>query len=243
MKRAPWMLTAAGLALAPALSPANAAEPKPAASPSPSAMHANPFLQPSTLPYQLPPFDKITDADFRPAFDQGMAEQRKEIDAIAHDPEAPTFENTIVAMERTGALLTRVEKAFGNLVVSNSTEEMEKIEAEMSPKLAAHEDAILLDPALFARVDAVWQKRDSLGLDAESLQLLNRYETMFLRAGAKLSEKDKTELKKLNEDISSLMTQFRQNVLKATKDGAVVVDNKADLDGFSAEQIGAAAEA
>jgi peptidyl-dipeptidase Dcp len=172
-----------------------------------------------------------------------MAEQRKEIDAIAHDPSAPTFENTIVALEKSGALLTRAQRAFFNLVQSNSDDAMEKVESEMAPKLTAHNDAILLDPALFARVDAVYQQRAKLGLDPESLQLVERYEKQFLRAGARLSDADKATLKKLNGEISTLTTKFRQNVLKSTKDGAVVVDDVKELDGFSPQQIGAAAEA
>jgi peptidyl-dipeptidase Dcp len=178
-----------------------------------------------------------------PAFEKGMAAQREEIDAVVRDPSPPTFENTIVAMEKSGALLTRASRAFFNLSQSNTDDEMEKIEADMAPRLAAHQDAILLDPALFARVDAVYQQRERLGLDPESLQLLDRYQKQFLRAGAKLSDADKSKLKQLNQDISTLTTKFRQNVLKSTKDGAVVVDDVKELDGFSPQQIGAAAEA
>jgi peptidyl-dipeptidase Dcp len=207
------------------------------------ASRENPLFQPSALPYQLPPFDKITDADFKPAYEAGMAEQRKEVDAIAHDPAAPTFDNTILALERSGRLLTRVSKAFSNLNASNTDDEMQKIEAEMAPKLTAHQDAISLDPALFSRIVALHGQRDSLGLDAESSQLLDRYYKQFVRAGARLSEADKAALKEMNKTLSSLTTQFEQNLLKAAKNGAVVVDNVAELDGLSAEQIGAAAEA
>ncbi len=203
----------------------------------------NPFFRPSTLAWHLPPFDRIKDSSYRPAFEKGMADQLAEIDAIAHDPAAPSFDNTIVAMERSGALLIRVSKAFFNLNTSNTDDEMEKIEAEMAPKLSAHQDAIFLDAALFARVDAVYQQRAKLGLDPESAQLLDRYEKMFVRAGAKLSDADKEKLKKLNAEISTLTTQFRQNVLKATKDGAVIVDDVKQLDGLSPELISAAAEA
>ncbi len=217
--------------------------PPPPAPPSPPAPEVNPFLQPSALPFHLPPFDKIKDADYAPAFEAGMAEQRKESDTIARDSDPPTFDNTIVALERTGRTLTRVQKAFSNLNASNTDDAMEKVEAEMAPKLAAHQDAILLDAALFARVDAVYQRRGELGLDPESAQLVERYEDTFVRAGARLSEADKATLKKLNEELSSLSTRFRQNVLAATKDGAVVVDDVHQLDGLSQEQIGAAAEA
>ncbi len=207
------------------------------------AMADNPFHAPSTLPYRLPPFDKIKDADYVPAFEAGMREQRAEVAAIAHNSKPADFDNTIVALERTGQLLERVNTVFSNLNASNTNPEMDRIDTEMTPRLTAHEDAILLDSALFARVDAIYRRRASLGLDPESLQLLERYHVMFVRAGAKLSEADKTRLRELNEQISSLMTQFRQNVLKASKDGAVVVDEVADLDGLSAEQIGAAQRA
>lgn len=218
----------------------------PAASPTHTGkktMVDNPFRHPSTLPYALPPFDKITDAAYVPAFEAGMREQREEVAAIAHNPQPPTFENTVVALERSGQLLDRVNTVFSNLNASNTDPEMDKIDTDMTPKLTAHDDAILLDAALFARVDSLYQRRASLQLDPESLQLLQRYHVKFLRAGAKLSDTDKSRLRSINEQISSLMTQFRQNVLKASKEGAVAVDNVADLDGFSPEQIGAAQRA
>jgi peptidyl-dipeptidase Dcp len=217
--------------------------PPPAPAPAAPPADVNPLLQPSQLPFHLPPFDKIKDADFAPAFEAGMAEHRKEIDAIAHADAAATFDNTVVAMERSGRTLARVAKVFFNLGASNTDEAMEKIEAEMAPRLAAHQDAILLDAALFARVDAVFKQRNELGLDPESVQLVERYENMFVRAGARLSDADKATLKKFNEELSSLSTRFRQNVLAATKDGAVVVEDVKQLDGLSPEQIGAAAEA
>ena len=211
---------------------------QPAATPAPS-----PFAQDSTLPYNLPPFDKIKDADYRPAFEEGMAAQRKEVDAIAHNAEAPSFDNTIVALERSGRELARVSTVFFNLTSSNTSDELDKIQGEMAPKLSAHQDAIFLDPALFARVDKLYQDRATLGLDPESLRLLERYHVLFVRAGARLSEADKDKLRKLNEQISSLTTQFQQTVLKATNDGAVVVDQVSDLDGLPADRIAAAAEA
>src|SRR5262249_39328884 len=130
--------------------------------PPPAKPPMNPFFEASTLPYHLPPFDKIKDDDYAPAFERGMAEQRKEADAIAHDSAAPTFDNTIVALEKSGRLLTRVSKSFFNLNQSNGNDAMQKVEADITPKLAAHNDAILLDTALFARVDAVYQKRATL---------------------------------------------------------------------------------
>jgi peptidyl-dipeptidase Dcp len=203
----------------------------------------NPFSDPSTLPYQLPRFDRISNSHYLPAFEAGMRAQRVEVAAICGNPQAPTFENTIVTLERSGQLLERVNTVFANLNASNTDAEMDEIDTAITPKLTAHEDAILLDGSLFDRVDALYRHRATLKLDPESLQLLERYHVMFVRAGAKLSETDKARLRSLNEEISSLMTQFRQNVLKASKEGAVIVDHVEELDGLSAEQIGAAESA
>jgi peptidyl-dipeptidase Dcp len=203
----------------------------------------NPFASPSTLPYRLPPFDKIHDADFRPAFEAGMAEQLKEVSAITRDPAAPTFDNTIVAVERSGQLLARVSVVFFNLTSSNTNPELDKIEQEMAPKLAAHQDSIYLDSALYGRVKSLYDRRTALGLDPESRRLLERYHTQFVRAGAPLSDADKGRLRKMNGQISSLTTRFQQNLLKATNDSAVVVDRRSDLDGLTDEQIAAAAQA
>jgi peptidyl-dipeptidase Dcp len=203
----------------------------------------NPFAQPSGLAYQLPPFDRIGNAHYRPAFVDGMAAQRAETDAIAHNPEAPTFANTVVALERSGRLLDRVAIVFFNLNPSNGDEEMLQIETEMAPLLSAHDDAIHLEPALFARIDALYRQRAQLHLDPESLQLLERYHSQFVRAGAQLSDADKTQLRQFNEQLSSLTTQFRQNVLKSSRDAAVVVERASELEGLSAAQIAAAADA
>lgn len=203
----------------------------------------NPFAKESTLPYQLPPFDKIKDTTFKPALLAGMAAQRKQIDAIAKNAAAPTFENTIVAMERSGELLTRVSTVFFNLISSNTNPQLEALQTEMSPKLSAHNDAIHLDPALYARVRTLYEQRASLKLDPESLRLLERYHTNFVRAGARLSDADKTRLKQMNEQISKLTTEFQQTVLKGVNAAAIVVDNRAELDGMTEEQIAVAAEA
>ena len=208
-----------------------------------SPMADNPFARPSTLPFQLPPFDRIHDSDYQPAFEAGMREHLGEVKAIAHNPHPATFDNTIVALERSGQLLDRVATAFFNLNSCNTDPQMQQVETQMAPKLTAHQDAIYLDPALWARVDALYQKRATLGLDPESLQLLTRYHTRFVRAGAQLAPQDKERLRALNTQLSSLTTRFRQNVLKATADGAVVVDRVADLDGLTPVQIGAAAQA
>ena len=206
-------------------------------------MTDNPFARPSTLPFELPPFDRIRDSDYQPAIEAGMRRHLEEVRGIAHNPQPATFDNTIVALERSGQLLDRAATAFFNLNSCNTDPQMQQVEREMAPKLTAHQDAIYLDPALWARVDALYQKRASLKLDPESLQLLTRYHTRFVRAGARLAPQEKERLRGLNTQLSSLTTTFRQNVLKATADGAVVVDNVAELDGLTPVQIGAAAQA
>ena len=194
-------------------------------------MSDNPFQHPSTLPYQLPPFDKIKDSDYRPAFEAGMRQELDEVAAISNNPQAPSFDNTIVALERIGRLLTRVDTVFSSLNQCNTDDEMQKIDTEMSTKLSAHEDAILLNSALFARVDDLYKKRASLKLDPESMQLLERYHTQFVRAGAGLPDAAKAQLRKLNEQIAALTTQFKQNVLKATKEHALVINSANELKG------------
>ena len=207
------------------------------------AMADNPFAQPSTLPFGMPPFAHIHDSDYLPAFAAGLREQLQEIAAIAHNPQPPTFENTIVALERSGQLRARVEVTFANLNNCNTDPQMQKIDTEMAPKLSAQNDAIFLDAALWARIDKLYQERDSLHLDPESMQLLSRYHTLFVRAGARLVPRDQARLREINQQIASLTTRFGQSVLQATADGAVVVDNVAELDGMSAPQISAAAAA
>jgi peptidyl-dipeptidase Dcp len=206
-------------------------------------MAENPFSRPGTLPYQLPPFDRVSNADYRPAFDEGMREQRAEVQQIVQNPAEPDFQNTIIALERSGRMLSRVASVFFNLNASNTDAQMQAIDSEIAPKLQAHEDAIFLDPALFARVARVHRRRAGLQLDSESLQLLDRYYIEFVRAGARLADNDKARLRDINGELSSLTTQFKQNVLKATKSGAVVVDSSTELDGLSAVQLGAAASA
>jgi peptidyl-dipeptidase Dcp len=213
------------------------------ATPRTAAMPDNPFAAPSPLPFQLPPFDRIRDADYRPAFEAGMDEQLREVSNIAHDSAPPTFANTILALERAGRLLERVETTFSNLNACNTDPQMQQIDTDMAPRLTAQRDAIHLNPALWSRVDALYNRRESLHLDPESLQLLTRYHTLFVRAGARLNEAQQARLKDLNKQISALTTRFKQNVLKATADGAVVVEDVAELDGLSAEQVGAAAAA
>ena len=209
----------------------------------PSSAAGQVFASPSPLLLHAPQFDKIKDSDFKPALERGMARQKAEIAAIAANPAAPTFDNTIAAMERSGQMLERANNVFSALTAANTNDALQKIESEESPKLAAHADWIYLNPKLFARVSSLYQRREALGLNAEQAQLLKvTYET-FVRAGAKLSPSDKTKLKALNGRISTLETNFGHQLLAATKDGALVVDDKAKLAGLSDEEIAAAASA
>lgn len=207
----------------------------------PAAKHANqtmnPFFQQSPLPYQYPQFDKIKDTDFAPAFDRGMAEQAREIQAIADSRKAPSFDNTILAMERSGQLLTRAAIAFGNLTSTNTNDALDKLDAAYSPKFAAHRDSIYLNAKLFARIKALYEKRASLGLDEQGVRLIERYYTDFVRAGANLTEAQKTRVKEINAEMATLTTQFSQNVLAEVNDSALIVSDRAELAGLSDEQI------
>ena len=203
----------------------------------------NPLLAPGTLPYQMPPFDRIRTSDYVPAFQEAMREQLREVAAITHNPEPPSFENTIVALDRSGQALQRVGFIFDELNSNNTNDEMQKIDTEMAPRRSAHRDAIYLDRALWRRVDAVYRRRAALQLDPESSQLLARWHAGFVRAGARLGPAAQDRLRALNAQIASLTTQFGQNVLKATAAQAVTVEHVEDLKGLSAEQVSAAAQA
>ena len=197
----------------------------------------NPLLSESTLPFHYPQFDKIKNEDFTPAIEAGMREQLKEIEPIANNSQKPTFDNTIVALEKTGRLLDRADRVFENLNACNTNPEMQKIEKDIAPKLSAHRDAIHLNGKLFTRVQTLYDNRDKLGLDPESAYLLERYYKDFVRAGAKLSDPDKEKLKKINAELATLQTQFEQNVLKEKNASSIVVDNKEYLTGLSDSQI------
>jgi len=203
---------------------------------------AGPFGSPSPLPYQAPPFDQIDDADFLPAIEEGMRRQRAELEAIAGDPAEPTFENTIVALERSGQMLARACHVFFALASANTNETLQQVEIELSPRLAAHSDAIYLDPRLFARVKAVHDRLDQLGLAAEARQLVKVTFQAFERAGARLPEADRGRLKALNETISTLQTTLEQKLLAGAKAGAFVVDEAGQLSGLPPQEIAAAAE-
>ncbi|WP_116109274.1 M3 family metallopeptidase [Amycolatopsis ruanii] len=203
----------------------------------------NPFSQASDLPYGLPPFDRIADEHFGPAFEAGLAEHAAEIEAIATNPEPATFENTIVALDTSGRLLQRVSSVFFNLTSSDTNPARQELQAEVAPKLAAHSDAIHLNPALFARVRDLYERRDQLGLDEESAWLLERTYTDFQRAGAGLDESQQARLRVLNEELSTLSTRFQENLLRDTNDLAVLVEDVAELAGLSEGTIAAAGEA
>ncbi len=206
-----------------------------------AAAPANPFAAPSTLPLQAPPFDRIADGDYEPAIVEGMRQQRAEIDAIAGNPAPPTFENTLVAMERSGRMLGRTLQAFDAVVGANTDDALDKVQSDVAPKLAGHQDAINLDPKLFARIKALYDGRDGLHLDPESLQLLDVYYARFVHAGANLSDADKAALRDINQRDASLQTAFQQKLLAAAKAGALILDDKRELAGLSDQEIAAAA--
>lgn len=204
---------------------------------------SNPFLSPSSLPYQLPPFTEITDDHFAEAIEQGMAEQRAEIAAITSQSEPATFANTMEPLERSGQLLTRVLRVFYNKSSADSNDATNALEEEFAPKLAAHDDAITLDSALYARVAALHASLDSLDLTPEQRYLVERRHTVMTLAGAGLDDAQKERLSELNARLSVLQTRFEKNLLADTNDLAVVIDDVAELDGLTPGEISAAAQA
>jgi peptidyl-dipeptidase Dcp len=211
--------------------------------PTPMAISETPFIDRSDLPYQLPPFDKIKIDHYRPAFERGMAAERDEIEAIAANPQPPTFENTLVALERAGQLLERVAAVFDNLCSSDASPEIQRIEQDLAPQRAAHRDATYLDRRLYQRIHALYESRETLELDPESQWLLERYHTDFARAGAQLSDPDQQRLRELNQELSRLTTAFKNRLLADTNELAVEVEDPARLAGLSADAVAAAAQA
>lgn len=203
----------------------------------------NPFYAPSTLPFHAPPFNKIKDSDYQPAIEAGMAQQQKEVAAIANNPAPPTFENTVAALEKTGRLLNRVMLVFNCVTGANTDPALEKLQEVEAPKLAANQDAIYLNPKLFARIKAVYDKRASLDLDPESLRLVEYDYKEFVKAGALLSDAKKAQLKKINEEDSTLEAAFLNKLLAATKAGAYSTTDQAALAGLSKAQMAAATQA
>jgi peptidyl-dipeptidase Dcp len=203
----------------------------------------NPFFEESPLYMQYPQFDKIENSHYMPAFELGMEQQLAEIDAIANQAEAPTIDNTLIPMERSGQLLNRAARVFFAMTSANTNDELESIRSEMAPKFSAHNDKILLNDKLFARVQALYDQRDALELDPESYRLIEETHRDFVRAGAQLSEEDKEKRKAMNAELASLQTKFSQNVLNEVNASAVVVDSREELAGMPEANIEAAAEA
>jgi len=233
MARPQLLVIAASLMLAPFAPTAFAAEP--------ASTAQNPFLTVSPLPFHMPQFDKIRNEDYAPAFAEGMRRDLAEIDVIANNPAAPTFDNTLVAMEKSGQLLANVNSIFGNMTSANTNDALDAIQTEMAPKLAAHKDAIMLNEKLYQRVKTLYEQRAALHLNAEQAYLLERYHTDFVLAGADLAPADKDKLKAYNGEIATLMTSFAQNVLKGLNATPLVVDTRAELAGMAPAAIDAAA--
>lgn len=200
---------------------------------------SNPFLRTSTLPYQLPPFDQIHPDDFLPAFKAGFEEHLAEIDAIAQNPQAPDFENTIAAMERAGQTLSRTAHAFFTLTAADATDQIQAIEQEVGPQMAAHGDSIHLNKTLWQRVEAVSVE----GLDTESARLVSEYRRTFIRAGARLDDDGQARMRELNSRLSVLGTDYAQKLLRDTNNSALLVSDPAELDGLSEDGIASAAAA
>ena len=203
----------------------------------------NPLSAKSTLVFQAPVFDKLKDTDYEPAIEAGMKKQLEEVGLIIDNTEPATFENTIVAIEKSGVDLTRAVKIFYGLTGSAMNDTLQAIKERVAPKLTAHGDAITMNDALFQRVKAVYDNRAAMSMTPEDARLLERYNTRFIRAGALLDNTGKEQMKKLNEEESNLQTKFAANILKARSAAAIVVDKKEDLDGLSEEAIAAAADA
>ncbi|HYT76418.1 MAG TPA: peptidyl-dipeptidase Dcp [Vicinamibacterales bacterium] len=203
----------------------------------------NPLLSPSTLPFHAPEFNRIQDRDFQPAIDAGIREQRAQTLKIADNPAAPTFDNTIVALEKNGQMLTRVYMIFNGLAGANTNDTLQKVQEAEAPKLSAVQDEMYLNGKLFERIESIYDTRDRLKLDPEASRLVEYYHQHFVLAGARLSAADKTTLKKLNEEDATLSARFTNHLLAAAKDGALVVTDKADLAGLTPARLDAAAQA
>lgn len=226
-----------------AASPANAApmrNPAPATAVLPAS---NPFAKPSTLPFQTPDFATIKDSDYLPAIMAGMAQQKREVEAIANNPAPPTFNNTLVPLERSGQLLERTLLAFSAVNGADTNDALQDVDTKSSPLLAAHQDSIYLNQTLFSRVKSLHDRQARLNLNPEQAKLLDVYYKEFLHSGAQLSPAKQAQLKQMNERLSTLKTSFNQKLLAAAKDGALHVTDKAALDGLSEQQLAAAADA
>jgi peptidyl-dipeptidase Dcp len=204
----------------------------------------NPFLKEYTTPFQVPPFNEIKLEHFMPAIDQGIQDHLAEIKAITSNPEAPNFENTILAFDQSGFILNRASLTFDNLNSANTNDEMQALAREITPKISTHRDNIMLNKDLFTRIKAVYEKRKEMNLDAEQIRVTEKYYEDFVRSGANLPDDKQAELRKLNDELSMLCLKFGENVLAETnKNFSLVIDNESDLKGLSPDLISAAAEA
>ncbi len=203
---------------------------------------ANPLFSESSLPYQAIPFDKIKESDFKPAFEEGMKIQMEEIHQIASNPAAATFDNTLVALEKSGRLFDRANKAFDALTSANTNENLQHLQEELAPRLAAHSDAIYLNDTLFRKIDTLYKKREQLKLEPEGKRLLEYFHDKFVMRGANLPDSAKQRLKKINEEEALLSTKFGNQLLAAAKTAALVVDSKEVLNGLSEADIESAAQ-
>ena len=201
------------------------------------------FAEPSALPFHAPDFTRIQDSDFKPAIEQGMAIEKAEWQAIANNPEAPTFDNTIVALQRTGRMLDRAQRVFSVMTGTVTNDTLDAVDAELSPKLAAHSDALYLNDEIFARVKAVYDNRAAMSMTPEDAVLLEKTYERFVHAGAELSPEAKAQLRDINTRLSALSTEFSQTLTQASKDEALVVSDRAALAGLSDAEITAAAAA
>lgn len=206
------------------------------------AFSSNPFFTKYNTPYEVPPFHLIKNEHFKPAILEGIKQHQAEIDAVIKNPKAPTFENTIVAMEKSGELLSKASTVFYNLNSANTNEEIQAIARELAPEMSAHNDNINLNDALFQKVKTVWNQKDKLKLSKEEAKLLEKTYKGFVRSGANLSAKDKEKLRAINSELSVLTLKFGQNILAETNKFELVIDSKDDLKGLSEEIIESAAE-
>ena len=203
----------------------------------------NPFFAKYDTPFKVPPFDIIKPEHFIPAYEKGMEQQKTEIEKLVNNPEAPNFDNTIVALDRSGKLLSEVSRVFSGLSGANTNDELKAIQREMAPRLAAHRDEINLNKKLFERIKAVYEKRDELSLTDEQMYLLENLYKRYVRNGANLNDEDQAKLKEINQELSKLGVQFGQNVLAETNEFKLVIENEEDLAGLPLSSITGAAEA
>jgi peptidyl-dipeptidase Dcp len=211
--------------------------------PAETAEADNPFFSEYNTPFQVPPFDAIKPEHFIPAYEKGMEEETAEIEALVNNPESPTFENTIVALDRGGKLLSEVSRVFGGLSGANTNDELKAIQKEMAPRLAAHRDEISLNKKMFGRIKALYEQRQELNLDDEQMYLLENLYKRYVRNGANLNDEEQTKLKEINQELSKLGVQFGQNVLAEINAFKLVIENKEDLAGLPESAIAGAAEA